>query len=257
MEIYVGLDVSLKEMETTLSALQGNLREGALILDTFPLKAPVMALVQHLGGDSAQFVGGHIVPSPRASSGTEPDAGLLDGATFYLVAPDEVTSKALDMATNLAEAVGAKPQFIDALEHDGLMASTLGLPLVTALAMVNAIGQEAGCRDRMNCVGAELANAGSPLLTVPPEIAQAVLTQIDGLLPWLDIFALELARVRELIAQKRQDELETLLEQAEETLANALSHKVRDLEHPVPADAPRNMWRDMFLGRFGQRREPR
>ena len=251
---FVVLDVSLEEMETTLQALSNSLETDTLIIDTAPVKQPVMDLAGRLLPALAQFVGGHVVPCPSASAGIEPDPQILQDATFYLVPSENVSSRSLDKAASFVEAVGAKPQFIDAIEHDGLVASTLGLPVIVALAMMNAIGREGGWRDRIQCIGTELANVGSPLLTTSPEIAKAILTQVDGMLPWLDTFAAELASLRGLIAQKQQEELETMLDEALETLARGLSHRMQDQEQPALAESPRSMWRDMFLGRFGQRR---
>jgi len=55
------LDQPLGEMETTLRALSEGLKDGVLIVDTLPLKRPVMELAARILPPSVQLVGGHIL----------------------------------------------------------------------------------------------------------------------------------------------------------------------------------------------------
>ncbi len=247
------LDLSLSETAKTLRALRDELREGTLIIDTTPIKGPILELAERILPETVQFVGGHIV-SPRLSPGqAEPAADLIEDATFYLVASEEVSARALDLATNFAEAVGARPCFIDATEHDGLVAATLDLPLLGALALMSVIAEPTGWRDRAKCVGAELASVGFAVINRAPATADMILANSDNVLPWLDAYIQKLTHLHQLISQKDHETLETMLAEAVESYKEGLSQKEPDRAGPLASQRD-SFWRDMFLGSLGQRK---
>lgn len=243
------LDVDLEEMETTLAALAGEVKEGAVIVDTFALKQPVLHLARRLLPDTTRFVGGHVV-SPRMGIGEEPSADLLKGATFFLVLPKGVDSQAADMASNLAEAVGAVPHYIDAAEHDGLVAATLQLPLLSALAMGRALDEEPGVEERERAMGGALAAVISLLSRAQALDAAPFLHNRENVLHWLDLYARRLDALRAALAN---DEEETLQEEIA---------RVREIAEGWGREAPADEgeddvtgggWRNLFFGGLGRR----
>lgn len=244
------LDLPLDEIEKTLSAVRDRIKDQVVIMDTAPVKCPVLDMAQRLLPEAAQFVGGHIV-SPRLLERAEPSAELLKGATFYLVASESVSPKALAMVSNLAEAIGTNPHYIDAAEHDGIMAAVAQLPFLSALAIVNVIGQEEGRRDRAQCAGVELAAVDSILTGTPNASVEALLANTDNLVRWLDTYALGLSELRKLVADGDRVTLEQVLTRAVGTCEEWLSGGG---ESSSPAELEVVNWRHMFLGGLGQRR---
>ncbi|NLG51102.1 MAG: prephenate dehydrogenase, partial [Chloroflexi bacterium] len=177
-------DLPLAEVEKTLAALQGYLKESTVIIDMAPVKKPVFEAAQRLL-PQVPLIGGHVVSPRLLTADAEPSAELVNGATFYIVAQEDAKAAALDTATNLALAVGAKPQFIDVQEHDGLVAATLELPLLGALALMRTVAESAGWQDRVKSVGGELATVGTTLLNAPPGMMDMVLSNREDVLRWL------------------------------------------------------------------------
>jgi len=251
------LDLTLGEMQTTLQALRGGLKEQALIIDTLPLKRPALELAARLLPPSVQFVGGHVVSRAMPAREEEPSAALLQGAVFYLVAGENTSAQALDRATNLATALGATPHYIDADEHDGLVAATVQLPLLAAAALLDAVSGEAGWKERAGAVGAEFAALASALLGQAPDPAPLLLANRENVLRWLDLNAQRLGALRLSLAEGNQASLERVLEQAIEAGQRCLPGLARPASDAAPETGPEaeyGSWRDMFLGRLGRRR---
>ncbi|MFP3897209.1 MAG: prephenate dehydrogenase [Anaerolineales bacterium] len=243
------LDVDLEEIKTTLEALSGEIREGTVIVDTYALKRPVIEMARRLLSDNVHFVGGHVV-SPRIRGDEEPAPDLLKGATFFLVAPEGVDSQAMDMASNLAEAVEAVPRYIDAAEHDGLVAATLQLPLLSALAMIDTLHQETGARERKEATGGALAGMVSLLSRSQALAAAPFLHNRENMLHWLDIYARRLDALRAALAggevEALEKEIARVRETGEEWMRDASSDKGQ-------GEASGSGWRDLFLGGLGRR----
>ncbi|MEA3406960.1 MAG: prephenate dehydrogenase [Chloroflexota bacterium] len=243
------LDVALDEMKTTLDALGGEVKEETVLLDTFALKRPVLELAQRLLPSSTRFVGGHVVSSNLRQT-QEPSAALLQGATFFLVLPDEVDSEAVDMASNLAEAVGAVPRYIDAAEHDGLVAATLQLPLLSALTMANVLYEEAGAKERQQAIGGALADT-LLLLSGSRDLSAEVFLQNRGnILRWLDVYAGRLGALRDLLAAGNRGALEEAVAKAREISAEWMGDAPSNEKETKPT---RDGWRSLLFGGLGRR----
>jgi len=245
------LDLPMDTIERTLMALQHELKEGATIIDTCPMKRPVIEWATRILPETVQFVGGHVVLRRSSIGLTEPSAELLKGATFYLVVPEGTSPEAFDLASNLAATVGATPQYIDPLEHDGLVAATHQLPLVAALAIVSAVKEGPGSRDRTKLVE-DLSAIAAVIANVPAANSEGILANADNLLRWLDIYVLELTKLRRLISEGDGSNLDALLTKAQETCLQWLRHEEPDHSSAIERDRS-STWRNLFLGGLGRR----
>jgi prephenate dehydrogenase len=243
------LDVTLEEMETTLAALGGEVKDKAVIVDTFVLKRPVLDLAQRILADGARFVGGHVV-SPKMNEGEAPSATVLQGATFFLVLPEGVDSEAVDVASNLAEAVGAIPRYIDAVEHDGLVAATLQLPLLSALSMGNALHEGPGVQERQQTMGGALGDVLSHLSSSRALSVDAFLQNRENVLRWLDLYADRLNALRGLLANEKREDLGEEIakgrEMSEEWIGGASPGEDGE-------EVTGKGWRDLLFGGLGRR----
>lgn len=241
------LDLPPEQMELTLSSLAGALPAGAVVIDTLADKAPAMALAARVAPELA-FVGGHLV-APRLLPGAEPAADALQGALFYLVAPAGAAADSLERAANLAEAVGARPCFVDAAEHDAIVAATATLPLLGAAAMMRLLRGEPGWPDRAQGITGELAAQAVLLAEIDPTAAAQVLAANgEALARWLALYRAEIDRWQALLAAGDAEGLRAALAaagEAAEELAGASGEP-----EPTPEGAMGG-WRQFLLGRFG------
>lgn len=246
------LDLPLDELQKTLAALKDALREGALLIDTAPIKAPVLAWAKEFLPQTVQFVGGHIVSPQLIWGQAEPSAALLQGATFYLVPPAGASPWALEKAANLATAVGANPYFTDAAEHDGIAAASVQLPILAAVALANLSQREAGRQERAKAVSGEWLGLGAMLLASAPGFAQGALANRENLQRWLELYLAELSRLRDLLVAANAQALAQEVDRAEQASASWLGGQ----EPPPLAAEQSSTWQQFFLGSLGRRRPP-
>lgn len=148
----VVLAVPLSELEDTFKLIAEDLKEGAVVLDTAPVKGPVARWAEKY------------IPSGRFHVGLVPSIGpdhLLDVGTgqvsaradlfheaVFLVCPSpKASEQAVKRATDLLELLGAAPLFSEPLEADGLMASLHTLPQLMALALLHSTTKQPGWKE--------------------------------------------------------------------------------------------------------------
>lgn len=248
------LDIPLEELRRTLQAIGDSVAPDVVIIDLAPVKRPVLAFAKEVLPHPERFVGGHLLPAPRALGGDEPSAEQIRAATFYLVASPETSAQALDIASDLAVAVGAVPRYIDAVEHDGLMAATGQLPVVASAGIVGTLATAAGDQERGDAAGPAVA---ALRLVLGEGIDAATLVgNADNLLYWIDRYVVELQRLRRLVAEEERSGLAEALSAASETLARWTAS---DDETQEPAEARHRggALRDLLLGGLGRSRTGR
>lgn len=241
------LDLPLPELLATLPVLGREAKEGAVLVDTCPIKRPVMALAHTLPA-RVSFVGGHIIGQSLGEAAT-PAAELLRDATFYLTPTDGAPAQALEMVSNLAEAVGAQPHYSDPQEHDGIMAGMAQAPLLCALGLLAILTSAPGAQERRAACGVEFA-ALAALLQGSAQSSECLQANADDLLPWLDAATTQWARLRRSL-EEDPAALGEELARIREVVAAWQRGPERE-ERPPAADALPG-WRQMLLGNLGRR----
>lgn len=247
------LSISLNEMEQILQALAPDLSSTTVIIDVGLLKRPAARLAQEiLGDDASRFVGCSLTTSAMSSAYEDPSTTSLEGAIFRIAADSGVTGRALDVASNLAAAIGAEIEYIDLAEHDGLMAATVQLPYVCALGLAQALAEEEGSRERSRAVGAECLALASMLISDGAPSAEELLTNANNLTHWIERQVESLGQLHELLREgnreKLQEQIDKLKAVAEEWLQEEPAGNREDDQRP------QSFWRQMLLGRLGNRR---
>lgn len=132
-------------------------------------------LVEALGGDE-RFIGGHPLAGAETAGVENARADLFEGARWYLTPTERSSGLLYDRLQRFLAGLGARPQAIDARDHDRLMATVSHLPHVLA----NALAAEAA---------AGLGGDSERLPEVGPSFRDA--TRVAGANPaiWADIYA--------------------------------------------------------------------
>lgn len=248
------MDMAYEETEKTLVALGGALRQGAVVLDTGALKAPVMDLAAKHLPPGVEFIGGHPV-SPALSLGhPEPSADLLKGVPFYLVVPQDASQRAVEMAVDLVTAVGAEPRFIGALEHDGLIAATAQLPFLATLAILTALEASPGQRDREGFLGGELLAQVFVLTGAQADQTADLIQNRDALLGWIDACLGRIEDIRGLLVNQDAEALKELQSTARKAAEALISGE--EQEHGTAGERE-NFIRTLWLGSLGRQRGSR
>ena len=200
----------LDGIEDTFQAIGPYLRPDCVVIDTASLKAPVMAwAVEHLP-PQVHFIGGDPIPG-RGSQGQggvdTARADLFQGGLFCLMPSPTAGAESVQLASELASILGAKPLFLDAEEHDGLLAAVDHLPVLLALTTMETMISQPAWRELRKVAGPAF-EASTDLVSVP-SAAQSDLYLLNksNLLRWIDNYSASLQSIRELLVQDQAEEL--------------------------------------------------
>ncbi|MFN3928155.1 MAG: prephenate dehydrogenase [Thermoflexus sp.] len=231
------LTLPFGEIEPALRAIAPALKEGTLVIDTAELKAPVMAWAQAYLPSSTPFIGGHPILNPNA--GEKPDPDLFRDALFCLTPSTQAPSWAVEAAAGLAHRIGARPFFIDPMEHDGWIAALEQLPSLLSAALLAVWSAAPARRDMPQAVGVRFARITADL----PDASSGRLAAIanrESLLYWLDRLMEALGRLQEALkGTEGEAVLEDLFRTASQTRDAWLKSRQESLLGiPVPEDRP-------------------
>ena len=129
---------------------------GCVVTDACPLKAPVLRWAEEFLPPSLDFVGGHPVLKPASFGAPSP----LQGADYCIVPSKATPADAVDAVIGLANAVGARPFFVEAAEHDSYVIATEYLPRIAASAAINTASTGAGMARRAAPVERDVPGRG-------------------------------------------------------------------------------------------------
>ncbi|MBE0699808.1 MAG: prephenate dehydrogenase [Anaerolineaceae bacterium] len=216
------LAVPVNEIRETLEAIAPDLKPGSVVIDTSPLKDKVMQWAKEfLPGNDRYFVSVTFSTNPayfnEIGDVTEKaHADLFQNSLMLISSLPGIDESALNLTTNLAQILGAQPLFSDAVEIDGLLASTHLLPKLISVALVNATVSQTGWREARKVAGQVYARVTEPALhpDEEKEMGKTALYNAENTLRVLDQFLAEIHGIRDAIANQEETELHNLLENA-------------------------------------------
>jgi prephenate dehydrogenase len=138
----VVLATPVRTILATLEEIGPWLWPGTLVTDMGSTKGEIVAALQNMPA-GIEPVGSHPMCGKETAGFEAAEAGLYVGAPWVICAPPRTSRWAVDLTTELARAVGARPLEMEAARHDRLVASISHLPYLVAGALVDAVAEEA------------------------------------------------------------------------------------------------------------------
>ena len=207
------LALPLDAIEKTLAPIAQYLKTGVVVTDTASVKSPVMTWAKELLPDHVSFIGGNPI-LPTGKSGLDLDADLFQGGVYCLTPAPNAAPVALDFMTGLAGLIGAQPFFLDADEHDGLIAGAEHLPVVVAAALVQATEGAVSWREMRKVAGAAYESVAYLGTGESAAYRDACLSNSANIVRWIDEFTQSLAELRAQIAGGDAEDLDETFRQA-------------------------------------------
>jgi prephenate dehydrogenase len=228
------LSLPLQEIHKTLQVIAEDLPEGAVVMDTAPVKGPVVEWVKETLPAGRYYVGLAPALNPsylhRMESGLEAaEADLFQGGVVALSVIPGTPEEAVKLATDLVTLLGAAPLFADMLESDGLMTSTHLAPQLIAASLLSALVGQPGWDDARKLAGRPFA-ALTSALAYQDEMAalgEAALLNHEGVARVLDLVIEALQGIRNEVADRDRDRLSERLELALEGRERWLAERIQ------------------------------
>ncbi len=251
---FIILSLPIMAVKETFQALSPVLSPGVIITDTASTKDQIMRWAQELLPAGVHFVGGDPLVS-RAGGLESARADLFEGTLYCLVPAPGVDPEAVRMVTNVVTAIGARPYFLDAPEHDGLVAATSHLPYLMPAVLLHAVAGSALWRDEMRKMAAADFHDATALADEQPEtLRDLCLTNGPNIARWLDSCMTSLQTLRQVVATADAEGLAAFF---------TASRTARDELH-LPGESPsstpdtagvgRDRLRSMLFGSIGVKR---
>ncbi|MCY3583165.1 MAG: prephenate dehydrogenase/arogenate dehydrogenase family protein, partial [Chloroflexi bacterium] len=181
------------------------------------VKQPSLAWAADLLGDEHHVIGFSPVINAdyMLDHRLEPEFASDDyfhDSAIYLTPGLRSLPEAIDLAVNFAMILGAKPQFLDAAEHDSLTALTEGIPQVVSIAAYRAAMNHGAWADAQRLTNPPFNVLTRYLLTRHPDaLRDEWLANRDGLGRAIDQLIAQLRAVRGALAEHDEDAIEAFL----------------------------------------------
>ena len=203
------LSLPIDQIEETLKQIAADLQEGAVVIDTGPVKEVVANWAAAILPAGRHYVGLTPVINPAYLHTTDQGveaarADLFHGGLMAIVTPPRSHSDAVKLAADLTRLLGAEALFADPLEIDGLMAATHILPQLMAAGLLGAVVGQPGWREARKVAGRGFAEATAPVVHMDDEQAlmAAALLNGENVLRVLDGALAALQAIRQDIASQ-------------------------------------------------------
>lgn len=196
------------------------IKSGCVITDTAPFKAATLAWVrQHLPAER-YYVASRPVLNPAVlhSGHTGPTAARADlyDHSLWAITPDpDLPPGAIKLVADVAKLAGSKPFFVDAAEHDDLLAVTEALPTALAALLVRTASAQPEWSEARKLAGRTFATASvAATLSDPAAQAALLLGQSPALIAALTSARAELDALITTLTHHDRVALEALLSHA-------------------------------------------
>ena len=184
-----------------LAQIGERLPPGCIVTDTASTKAQVMKWAQELLPPSVSFIGGHPMAGKETFGIEAADADLFRGCIYCLVPGGNADSEAIDFVSGLVKRIGAIPLFLDAAEHDSLVAGISHLPLLVSAALMS-VTMKSHSWPQMSRLAASGFRDLSRLASGNPEMSRDIcITNKEPILRGIDEFLKELGEFRRLVSE--------------------------------------------------------
>lgn len=202
----------LGELAATLSAILPQLKEGTIVADVLSTKQPALATADRVLPDSINFIGSHPLVRPTHADLRGATLDLFKGAIFCLIPRRDTHPRAVDVMAELVTAIGAKPYYMDAAEHDLYEAGAEQLPVLFSATLMDTLSRSGGWREMQPIAGPALRTVAQYATTDPASTSAASAANDVALQRWLNELIAALAHVRDNLANR--EEIEALLSRA-------------------------------------------
>ncbi len=194
----VVLAVPLSELEDVLGHMREGVRPNSLIMAMSSIMQPAIEIADRQLPDNVHFVVGHPIVSGVGGALT-PRADLFADAPFCLAPSLRTDPDAVQLASDFAERLGAKPFYVDAAEHDGMMAGVEQLPQIMAAALMRMTAASPTWEETRRLAGRRFAQA-TELGSSAAQIFAGLEANRANLLFRIDQLQRELAEWKALLA---------------------------------------------------------
>jgi prephenate dehydrogenase len=230
----------------TLEVIRDDLKPGCLLIDTATIKSPILEAATVLPGN-VHFVGGNPVLAAGNLTIEDASADLFKDGSWALCPTADTEPDAIRIASDLVVSLGAQPFFLDAAEHDGLMAAVDGMPTLLSAAVMNVVSQSPAWREIRRMAGSQFEIITQLPDFSPEDFGAAVQGNRTNIVYWIDAMIEELAGWKYDLQDADEEAVSERFTDAETERDQWLALRAKgDWEGQGRMEEAPSLWRQMF-----------
>ncbi|MCC6804930.1 MAG: prephenate dehydrogenase [Anaerolineae bacterium] len=253
----VVLALPYRDVQAAYSLIGKDLRAGAVLLDTSPLKLPSQEWAEKHLQDEVYMVG--VTPILNAKylfdgldDPAHAAADLFDGGTLLLLPSPSCDRDAVELASDFGALLGMMPRFGDPVEHDVWSAATEGLPAALGLTAFYSLQRRNGWDDAQRVGNAAFGRLTHHLYDHhPDDLRDLLLNNRDNLVRNIDSTVEALQSLRSLLAENDRAALEEMLIQTMDAYVTWVVHRREGRWDNLDAPAQPSRGELFMNGMFG------
>lgn len=192
----------------TLEQMPRYTERPCIVIDLGSTKRAITEAMERLP-ERFDALGGHPICGKEKLSLENADAALYHNAPFVLTPLQRTSPRASAAGLQLAEAVGARPVWMDAAAHDRILARTSHLPFLLSSALVGVVPEEAA-----PLIGPGFRST-SRLASTPSSMMMGILqTNKENLLESIRLFRENLESMEKALQAEDSSGLQQILDAA-------------------------------------------
>ena len=195
----VVLATPVMAMRDLMETIGPQLQEGSVLTDVGSSKLLVTEWAAEILPKHVQFVGGHPMAGRETAGPENAAADLFTGKAYCIVPSPNTKEQAVSAVATMAEAIGAKPFFISAQEHDSFVAAASHLPFMMSVALMQTVSKSANWDDIAQLASSgfrDLSRLASGDVIMHRDIT---ITNSEPIVSWIDSFIRELYDIRNIL----------------------------------------------------------
>lgn len=189
-------------------------KNDSVVIDVGSTKKPICSALQN-NPKRANFVAAHPMAGADVGGSQNADAAILVGRKVVICQSELNSDFAMEQALDLFETLGMQPEFMDAVQHDSLVALVSHLPQMIAYGLANTVSKvspdDEWCR-----LAAFGFDSTSRLASSPANVWMPIINQNkDFIVQYLDFFINQMENLKEMITDNNVSELERFIAQSQ------------------------------------------
>lgn len=180
------LDTPLSESRAIIDAISPIIEDGAVLTDTGSSKLKMIDWAQEYLPKGVSYIGGHPLVKTNVTSIQDSSPDLFENVNYCVMPSHQADQQSVKTVIGLVETLGARPLFLDAVEHDSYSVAMTHLPMVLSSAFVTATSGSESWREMYKLAASDYADF-SRLASGDPEDSEiACLANPESMVHWID-----------------------------------------------------------------------
>ena len=214
------LAIPMGGMRTVMATIKPVLTEHMIITDSGSTKRSIIEAAREVFGDlPGGFIPGHPVAGNENSGVIAATADLYQGCHVILTPHENNREDALNMVTAMWQATGAQVKYMDAEQHDYILASTSHLPHMLAFSLVRELANSPHHDNIFRYAAGGLRDFTRIAESDPVMWRDICLSNKDAILVAIDRYRDELEQLQRAIRESDADTMHDMFVEAQDARA--------------------------------------